>query len=85
MVDLRKENILLCFGRTDMSIGEVLAMENAEHLDADPQRDVAYDNPEENTSIYHGRRIKYAKEGDVLDLSTMKVQIADFGYGSGTF
>jgi serine/threonine protein kinase len=81
MADIKPSNILLCFGRTDWTITEVLAMENSSDVEPDPDKDriTTFNVPEIATFTYGWNPIKFVQEGDMVDLSKMTVKIANFG------
>ena len=81
MADITGSSILLCFGRTDLTIAELKAMEGSRYYEQHPKRDeliTAEDQPK-IAALYHSQEVKFAKDGDFLDLSKMTVKIAHFG------
>ena len=82
ILDLRPQNFLLTFGSTAITVQELLAAEKSEEQYGDPNKDMIYEDPNSVGVIYASRPVALVADGELVDLSKMKVKIADFGKGS---
>ena len=80
-LDLRGRNFLVTFNDRPITLDELLSLEKRDTRSEPDTRVYGHNYVDERTVIYAPEPVSIVREGEMVDLSKMKIKIADFGSG----